>query len=142
MNAHDFSSKYILFGLVMILSVFIVGCATKPRAKPIQSSKLSDIEGKWSWRQQGPWHGYFVLEKKGSTYTGTLDDTFEGTYGDRIEDLDISDDHIKFERNGAFGTQHWEGTLKKEHGVLKITDGRWEKQGGIASGWFFAEKMD
>jgi hypothetical protein len=140
MNAHDFSSKYILFGLVMMSSVFVVGCATSPPSK--QTSKLSDLEGKWSWRQQGPWHGYLVLEKKGNTYTGTLDDTFEGTYGDRVEELEISGDHIKFTRNGAFGLQYWEGTLKVEHGLLKIVEGRWEKEGGIAAGSFYAEKAD
>jgi hypothetical protein len=140
MNARYFSLKYLLFGSVIILAVCIAGCATSPPSK--QTSKLYDLEGKWSWRQQGPWHGDFVLEKKGSTYTGTLDDTFEGTYGDRIEELEISGDHIKFTRNGAFGLQYWEGTLKVEHGLLTIVEGRWEKEGGIASGSFYAEKAD
>lgn len=142
MHAYYFGTKYFRLTLAVIVSVFIVGCATQPSSKPTLSSQLFDIEGKWSWRQQGPWHGYFVLEKDGDAYTGTLDDTFEGTYGDRIADLDISDDHIKFTRDGAFGVQYWEGTLKIEDGLLKIIDGRWEKQGGVGSGSFFAEKID
>jgi hypothetical protein len=139
MNSHYLSLKYILFGLVIISSVFIVGCATQP--PPKQTSKLSDLEGKWSWRQQGPWHGYFVLNKEGSTYTGTLDDTFEGTYGDQIKDVVISNNHIKFTRDGTYGIQYWEGILKVEDGQLKITDGRWEKQEGVSSGSFVAEKI-
>jgi len=75
------------------------------------------------------------------THTGTLDDIFEGTYGDQIIDVVISDDHIKFTRDVDFGIQYWEGTLKVEDGQLKITDGRWEKQGGVASGSFVAEKI-
>jgi hypothetical protein len=142
MNAHYFGPKCSQLTLAAIVSVFIVGCATQPSSKPAMSSQLSDIEGKWSWDQQGPWHGYFVLEKDGDAYTGTLDDTFEGTYGDRIEDVVISDDHIKFTRDGDFGIQYWEGTLKVEDGLLKIIDGRWQKQGGFASGTFLAEKRD
>jgi len=106
------------------------------------SSQLSEIEGKWSWDQQGPWRGYFILEKDGDAYTGTLDDISEGTYGDRIADVEVSDDHIKFTRDGAFGIQYWEGTLKVENGQIKITDGQWQKEGGFGSGKFIAEKID
>jgi len=141
MNQYSFTLKYLLSGFAVISSVFIVGCAIQPSSKPTQSSQLSDMEGKWFWSQNGPWHGYFVLKKDGNTYTGTLDDTFEGTYGDQIEDVVISNDHIKFTRNGAYGVQYWEGTLKIEDGQLKITDGHWEKQGGVASGSFVAEKL-
>lgn len=142
MNAHYFGPKCSQLALAAIVSVFIAGCATQPSSKPTLSSQLSEIEGKWVWKQQGPWHGSFVLEKDGNAYTGILDDTFEGTYGDRIADVDVSDDHIKFTRNGAFGVQYWEGTLKVEDGLLKIVDGRWEKQGGVVSGSFSAEKKD
>ena len=124
MNAHYFGPKCSQLALAAIVSVFIAGCATQPSSKPASSSQLSEIEGKWVWKQQGPWH------------------IFEGTYGDRIADVDVSDDHIKFTRNGAFGVQYWEGTLKVEDGLLKIVDGRWEKQGGVVSGSFSAEKKD
>ncbi len=142
MNAHYFGPKCSQLTLAAIVSVFIAGCATQPSSKPTMSSQLSDIEGKWSWSQQGPWNGYFVLEKGGDAYAGTLDDTSEGTYGDRIVDVEVSDDHIKFTRDGAFGIQYWEGTLKVEDGQIKIIDGRWQKQGGFGSGTFIAEKMN
>ncbi|GEM_PF-614558 len=142
MNAHYFVPKCSQLTLAAMVSVLIAGCATQPSSKPTISSQLSEIEGKWSWDQQGPWHGNFVLEKDGDTYTGTLDDIFEGTYGDRIVDVEVSDDHLKFTRDGDFGIQYWEGTLKTEDGQLKITEGQWEKQGGLASGSFFAEKID
>ena len=142
MNAHYFGTKCSQLTLVAIVSVFIAGCANQPFSKPTVSSQLSDMEGKWFWSQQGPWHGYFVLEKDGNEYTGKLDDIFEGTYGDQIEDVIISDDHIKFTRNGAYGIQYWEGTLKVEDDLLKIVDGRWEREGGFGSSTFFAEKRD
>jgi len=62
-----------------------------------------------------------------------------GTYADKIADVAVSGNHIKFTRNGRFGVQYWEGTLKREHGVLKIVDGRWTKEPGV-SGSFIAEK--
>ena len=142
MHAHYFGPKCSKLTLAAIVSVFIAGCATQPSSKPTMSSQMSEIQGKWSWSQQGPWHGYFVLEKGGDAYTGTLDDIFEGTYGDRIEDVEVSDDHIKFTRDGDFGIQYWEGTLKVEDGQIKITDGRWQKEGGFGSGKFIAEKID
>jgi hypothetical protein len=142
MHAHYFKSKCLQLGLAVMMSAFILGCATQPSSKPTSSSQLSDIEGKWSWRQNGPWHGNFELHKDGDTCTGTLDDTFEGTYGDRILDVEVSDDHIKFTRDGDWGIQYWEGTLKVEDGRLKIADGRWQKQGGFGSGTFTAERRD
>ncbi len=142
MHAHYLRPKCSQLTLAAIVSVFIAGCATQPSSKLASSFQLSDIEGKWSWSQQGPWNGYFVLEKDGDAYTGTLDDISEGTYGDQIKDVVISDDHIKFTRDGDFGIQYWEGTLKVEDGHLKIIDGRWQKQGGFGSGTFIAEKED
>jgi len=142
MRKHYFGPKCSRLTLAAIVSIFIAGCATQPSSRPTMSSQLSDIEGKWSWNQKGPWNGNFVLEKDGDAYTGTLDDTAEGTYGDRIVDVEVSDDHIKFTRNGEFGIQYWEGTLKVEDGRIKIIDGRWQKEGGFASGKFVAEKTD
>jgi hypothetical protein len=137
MNTHHFKTKYFQLKLAIVVSVFIAGCATQPS---LRSTKSYNIEGKWSWRQD-PWHGYFVLQKDGNSYTGTLDDIFEGTYGDRITDVDISDNHIKFTRDGRFGLQYWEGTLVEENGLLKIIDGRWKKERSI-SGSFSAEKKN
>ncbi len=139
MYAHYFGPKCSQLTLAAIVSVLIVGCATQPSSRLTLSS---NIEGKWSWTQQRPWNGYFVLEKDGDTYKGTLEDTSEGTYGDRIIDVEVSGDHIRFTREGAFGIQYWEGTLKVENGQLKITNGRWQKQRGFSSGTFIAEKSD
>ena len=140
MNVHYFRPEYFQLKLTIIVSVFMVGCATQPSFKAAPSSQLFNIEGKWSWIQD-PWHGYFVLEKDGDSYTGTLDDVYEETYGDRISDVSVSDNHIKFTRNGRYGIQYWEGTLKVEDGRLKIVDGRWTKQPAIL-GSFSAEKKD
>jgi hypothetical protein len=129
---------YSAWGLAIGFSALIAGCATQPSSKSSASYQLSDVEGRWSWIQD-PWHGEFVLTKDGDSYAGTLDDVYEGTYGDKIADVTVSDNHIKFTRNGRFGVQYWEGTLKKEHGVLKIVDGRWTKEPGI-SGSFSAER--
>jgi len=141
MNAHYFRPKCLQLWLAIIVSALVTGCATGPFSKS-GSHGLSDIEGKWYWQQnQGPWNGFFVLEKAGDSYAGKLDDTFEATYGDRIVDVDISGDHIKFTRDGQFGNQYWEGTLKVKGGRLKIIDGRWRKQYG-SSGSFYAERSD
>ncbi|HNY78646.1 MAG TPA: hypothetical protein PKI96_14295 [Sedimentisphaerales bacterium] len=79
-----------------------------------------------------------MLKKEGSSYSGTLDDVFEGTFGDKIDDVEVSGDKIKFKRYGRFGIQQWEGTLKEQDSRLTITDGRWTKGG--ESGTFSAEK--
>lgn len=140
MNANCCTPKYVALGLVIGLSVFSAGCATQPLSRDHPSYRLSDVEGKWSWTQD-PWYGEFVLKKDGNSCTGTLNDVFEGTYGDRITNVTVSDSQIKFTRDGRFGIQQWEGTLKKEDGVLKIVDGRWTKGPGL-SGPFTAEKKD
>jgi len=142
MTAHYLRPKCSRLTLTAIVSVVIAGCVTQPSSKPTLSSQSSDLEGKWSWSQQGPWHGHFILEKDGDSYAGTLDDIYEGTYDDKISDVVISDSHIKFTRNGRYGFQYWEGTLKIEDGLLKIIDGRWQKEGGFGSGTFIAEKID
>jgi hypothetical protein len=129
--------KYCALGLVIGLSVLMVGCASQPQSKAKSSYQLSNVVGKWSWTQD-PWHGDFVLKMDGDSCVGTLNDVYEGTYGDQIKDVTISDNHIKFTREGKFGTQQWEGTLKKGWG-LRIIDGRWTKEGGL-SGSFTAKK--
>lgn len=140
MNANCRTPKYCALGLAIGLSVVMAGCATQPQSASGPSYRLSDVEGKWSWTQD-PWHGDFVLKKDGDSCTGTLNDVYEGTFGDKIADVTVSNNHIKFTRDGQYGIQHWEGTLKKKGGVLKIIDGRWTKQGGL-SGSFTAEKKD
>jgi hypothetical protein len=76
----------------------------------------------------------------GDKCCGTLDDVVEGTCGDKIEDVVVTGDHIKLTRNGQYGVQNWEGTLKKEKRVLKIVDGRWLKPDRGITGTFTAEK--
>jgi len=125
----------VTFGLVALLA----GCATQPSGKAGASYTVSDVEGRWSW-SQGPYGGEFVLKRDGDKCSGTLDDVVEGTYGDKIEDVVVTDNHIKLTRNGQYGVQNWEGTLTKEKGVLKIVDGRWTKVGRGATGSFTAEK--
>jgi len=125
----------VTFGLVALLT----GCATQPSGKAGASYTVSDVEGTWSW-SQGPFKGEFVLKRDGDKCCGTLDDLVEGTYGDKIEDVVVTDNHIKLTRNGQWGVQNWEGTLTKEKGVLKIVDGRWIKVGVGVSGTFTAEK--
>ena len=136
MNAGSLRPKNLRLPLAVIASVFVVGCATQPASGP----RDFDIEGKWFW-SQNPWHGYFVLEKDGDSYSGTLDNIFEGTYEDEISDVNVTDDNIKFTRDGEYGIQYWQGTLKYEDDLLKIVDGRWQKATG-SSGTFYAEKRD
>jgi hypothetical protein len=129
--------KCCALGWAVGLSVLLAGCATQPSPKSQASYQPSDLEGTWSW-SQGSYYGNFVLKKDGSSYTGTVNDVAEGTYGDKIVDVVVSGDHIKFTRDGKFGLQYWEGTLKEENGVLRIVDGRWTKQ--APSGPLTAEK--
>ena len=136
-NALHFRTESFKLILAITVVSFITGCATQPSFGPGSSYK---IEGKWLW-EQDPWHGYFVLNRHGNLYTGTLDDIFEGTYGDLIKDVKISRNYIKFTREGKFGIQYWEGKLEVEDGVLKINDGKWSKERGI-SGSFYAEKTE
>jgi hypothetical protein len=87
------------------------------------------------------WQGKFVLEKDGDSYTGTLDDAREGTYGDIVRDVVLSEDLIKFTRDGRFGVQYWRGKLIEEDSKLKIVNGLWVKESG-ASGLWYAEKTE
>jgi hypothetical protein len=123
--------------VVLVAGLFMVmaGCAAQSGAS---SSNLSNIEGTWSWKQ-GSNDGELTLKKDGNSYTGTLNDLSESTYGDKITNVTVQDGHIKFTRDGKYGLQEWEGTLKMENGVLKIVDGQWTKK-ITASGTFTAEK--
>ena len=131
MSARYFRLKYFQLKLANIISTFVTGHAAQP----------SDIEGKWSWKQ-GPWYGDFVLKKNGGSFTGTLDNVFKGTYGDKISDVEVSKNRIKFTRYGRCGVQYWEGTLALEDDRLKIIDGLWRKEVSDISCCFSAEKKD
>ena len=134
MNVNCLKPKYLQFALSFLVSLSTAGCAIFP------TSKTYELEGKWFW-SQNPWHGYFVLEKDGDSYSGTLDDIFEGTYDDEISDVKVAGSDIEFTRKGRFGLQYWHGTLKLEDDVLKIVNGQWRKKTG-SSGMFYAEKRD
>ncbi len=109
--------------LVAGLFMALAGCAAPSGAS---SSNLSNLEGTWSWKQ-GNNDGELILKKDGASYTGTLNDLSESTFGDKITNVTVVKDRIKFTREGKYGTQEWEGTLKVDNGVLKIVDGRWRK---------------
>jgi hypothetical protein len=137
--------RYCALGLIAALFILFAGCRTSPAGSVRPSHQLSDLEGDWSWRQS--WgthnvcHGDFVLKKDGETYVGTLNDTYEGTYGDKIRDVALSGNRATFTRDGKYGIQRWEGALKEEDGVLKIVDGRWYAERGFW-GLFTAEKKN
>jgi len=147
MNRPYVQRKWIVLGLTLSLAALMAGCSTTRSSLSGSPANLSDLEGKWSWEQglkpPAPgviWHGEFVLEKDGTSYTGTLDDVSEGTYNDTIEDVTLSGDQIAFTRDGTYGVQQWKGTLAQADGVLKIIDGTWTKEGGLTGTWS-AEKM-
>jgi len=139
MKANGYMLKHCAWGLAVGLWVFVAPGAAQPLLDANLSYQLSDVEGQWTWTQD-PWFGDFVIAKEGDLYTGTLNDVYEKTYGDKIVDIALSDNHLTFTRDGRFGLQYWDGTLKKEAGVLKIVDGRWVKTSGV-SGSFYAEKI-
>lgn len=131
--------KCCAWGLAVGLLVFVVRGAAQPPSGPDGSYQLSDLEGQWTWTQD-PWFGDFFITKDADSYGGTLNDVYEGTYGDRIVDIALFDNHITFTRDGRFGQQYWDGTVTEEEGGLKIVDGIWVKTSG-ASGSFRAEKI-
>ncbi len=114
------------------------GAAQTPSG-PDHSYQLSDLEGQWTWTQD-PWFGDFAIAKDANSYAGTLNDVYEGTYGDKMVDIALSNNHISFTRDGKYGIQYWDGTLIEEEGVLKIVDGFWIKTSG-EGGSFSAEKI-
>jgi hypothetical protein len=125
-------------GVMLALAVLMAGCATQPCSMAKAAYTMAEVEGTWSWHQD-PWHGTFVLKRDGNSCSGTLDDTYEGTRGDKIGDVAITGDAIKLTRYGQWGVQQWTGTLKRDNGVLKIVDGKYTKWGAPA-GTFTAEK--
>ena len=139
MKANCCIPKCCVLGLAIGLLVFVARGAAQPPSEPDPSYQLSDVEGRWTWTQD-PWFGDFVIAKDGDSYAGTLNDVYEGTYGDRIVDIALFDNHINFTRSGKYGIQYWDGTLKEEEGVLKIVDGWWVKTSGDG-GSFRAEKI-
>jgi len=149
MKKHSLTAGCVTLGLILGISVFLTGCATTSSMKSEESSKNGDLSGKWSWiqeyqvseRQTVRWQGEFVLEKDGDSYTGTLDDISEGTYGDTIKDVNVVDDQMSFTRQGEWGMQQWKGTLTKEDGDLNIVDGQWTKHDGLTGTWT-AHKID
>ena len=148
MNRYCLQLRSITLALALGLSVLMAGCATTGSCELEASSPPSDLEGKWSWKQSlgGPgseslWEGEFVLKEDGDSYSGTLDDTREGTYGDTVRDVILSEDLIKFTRDGRFGAQYWKGKLIEQDGVLKIVNGVWTKEGGGSGSWY-AERID
>lgn len=139
MKANCCIPKCCALGLAIGLLVLVVRGAAQPPSGSDHSYQLSDVEGQWTWTQD-PWFGDFVITKAGDSYAGTLNDVYEGTYGDRIVDITLFDNHINFTRSGKYGIQYWDGTLKEEKGVLKIVDGWWVKTSGDG-GTFRAEKI-
>ncbi|UCD53025.1 MAG: hypothetical protein JSW27_10370 [Phycisphaerales bacterium] len=147
MMKYSLTAQCVTVGLILGISVFLTGCATTSSMRSKGSGEPEDLTGKWTWTQGLPapqpanlFQGEFVLEKDGDSYSGTLDDISEGTYGDTIKDVTVVNDRISFTRQGQFGMQQWKGTLKKENGELKVVDGQWTK-GGIAGIWS-AHKID
>jgi hypothetical protein len=133
------ASKRWVVGLVIGFSIFIAAGPARCASESSPSYQLADVLGQWSWAQD-PWFGDFTIEQDGDTGVGALNDVYEGTYGDRMEDIAIFDNHIYLTRNGRYGLQYWEGNLKEEEGVLKIIDGVWLKPAGD-TGPFRAEKI-
>lgn len=146
MTEYRLRPKGVTLAWVPLLLVFMAGCATTDSREVRPSIQSSQLAGEWSWKQgvEGPmafWEGKFVLEEDGDSYSGTLDDTREGTYGDIIRDVVLSEDLIKFTRDGRFGCQYWKGKLIEDDGTLKIVNGQWVRQSG-ASGVWYAEKIE
>ncbi len=157
MKKHSLITRCVALGLILGISPLLTGCSTTSSLSSGSSSSSSsgssdqhpDLAGKWAWRQElsvpqvvgGPWQGEFVLEEKGDSYIGELNDTGEGTYGDPIKDVTVVNDQISFTRPNRWGMQQWKGTLKKEDGKLMVVDGQWTKGGGIAGTWS-AHKID
>jgi hypothetical protein len=164
MKKYSLITRCVAFGLILGISALLTGCSTTPSlssGSPPSSSSGStsplssgssdqhpDLAGKWTWSQEPSdpqvadrWQGEFVLEKKGDSYIGELNDTSEGTYGDAIKDVTVVNDQISFTRLGRWGRQQWKGTLKTEDGGLRVVDGQWTKGGGIGGTWS-AHKID
>ena len=113
MTEPDLQRKCVALGLFFGLTWLMAGCTTTRSSRVGAAGEFPDLEGKWTWEQRleelSPdvlWHGEFVLEKDGASYVGKLDDVREGTYGDIVRDVTLSDDQIAFTRDGRFGIQY------------------------------------
>ncbi|HRW35006.1 MAG TPA: hypothetical protein P5107_08115 [Thermotogota bacterium] len=100
-----------------------------------------NVIGKWYW-EQGRYHGHFTLTDENGRISGILDDEYEGTYGDKILDVEISGKNISFTRDGRYGIQYWKGVLKRTNGKLIIDNGLYKKKNRDGYRDFFAEKVE
>lgn len=110
-----------------------------PSATPTETPSSISLSGDWRW-EINPYWGYFHITQSGNSFTGTLDDEYEGTRGDKIVGGEIIGNSIKFTREGVYGIQYWEGIVTEVNGTLIIT-GRWKV--GDSGNWanFTAEKI-
>ena len=110
-----------------------------PTETPTETPSTILLFGDWRW-EITPYWGYLHITQDGNTFTGTLDDEYEGTRGDKIVDGEIIDNSIKFTRDGLHGIQYWEGIISEANGTLTI-NGRWKV--GDSGSWkeFVAEKI-
>ena len=100
------------------------------------TNQPSSISGKWYWEQQpGSFYGYFYIIQTGNTFTGTLDDIGEGTYGDKVINGIMNGTSFSFTRDGKYGIQYWYGTIDINDGVMEINNGLWQKQGWPEDYW-------
>lgn len=106
---------------------------------PTETPSILSIAGDWRW-EINPYWGYFHITQSGNLFSGTLDDEYEGTRGDKIIDGEIIDNSLKFTRDGIYGIQYWEGVVSEANETLIIT-GRWKE--GDSGSWreFTAEKV-
>jgi hypothetical protein len=98
------------------------------------------LSGDWRW-EINPWWGYFHIILNSNSFTGTLDNEYEGTRGDKIVDGEITSTSMKFTRDGINGIQYWEGSVSEANGTLTITR-RWKI--GDSGSWqdFVAHKIN
>ena len=66
MHARCFKRNRVHVALAVLVSISVVGCATRPVSQTDPVAPRFDIEGTWSWVQD-PWEGEFVLKKEGSS---------------------------------------------------------------------------
>jgi hypothetical protein len=108
----------------------------------VNTTNQTIISGKWYWAQtSGPYWGYFYITQTAKTFSGTLDDVWEGTYGDKVINGVINGTSFSFTRDGKYGIQFWYGTIDINNGVMEINNGLWQKQGWPSDYWlpFYAK---
>jgi hypothetical protein len=104
---------------------------------PTQTPLLS-IARQWSYKIP-PYYGSLYLTQNRNMFSGTLEDYWEGTYGDKLVDGKIDSNFIRFTRVGRFGIQYWQGVITDNNGIL-IINGQWRKEGWTEWQTFYAEK--